>query len=240
MVSGVGAEFVVAAADVLDERVTADHDCCSPIAFAATHRAQAGLEPAVVVLDAVIGVLLGVVARVGDQFLDHRDQRRGFVGDDLHGPKMSPERGFEEAPSGRGVASRRDEDVDDLAVLVDRPIHVTPDTSDLDIGLVDEPAVPDHMATRSRSFDQTRRETLHPPKDADMVDLDTALREEFLGIAVGQPVAQIPAHRHQDHLAREAEASERRQLRHGRRKMATTFHLATLAATMRSVNATVH
>ena len=188
MVSGVGAEFVVAAADVLDERVTADHDCCSPIAFEATHRSQAGLEPAVVALDAVVGVLLGVVARVGDQFLDHRDQRRGFVGDDLCGPRMGPERRFEEAPSCWSVASRRDEDVDDLAVLVERPVHVAPDAGDLDVGLVDEPSVPHHMAAGSRGLDEQRREMLNPPIDGDVVDIDAAFREEFFDVGECQIV----------------------------------------------------
>ena len=97
-------------------------------------------------------------------------------------------------------------------MLVDRPIHVAPDTSDLDVGLIDEPAVPDHMATRSRGFDHKRREMLHPPKDRDVVDLHAALREEFFDVAVGQPVAQVPPHRQQNHFGRKPEASKRRQL----------------------------
>jgi hypothetical protein len=43
VVSGVGAEFVVAAPHVLDRRVTAYDDSGSPIAFEATHRSQAAL-----------------------------------------------------------------------------------------------------------------------------------------------------------------------------------------------------
>jgi hypothetical protein len=49
---------------------------------------------------------------------------------------------------------------------------------------------------------QQRREPLHPPVDRDVVDLDPSLGEEFLDVAVGQPVAQVPAHRHHDHLGR--------------------------------------
>jgi hypothetical protein len=39
-----------------------------------------------------------------------------------------------------------------------------------------------------------------------MVDVDAAFGEQFLDIAVRQAVAQVPAHRHHDHLGRETEA----------------------------------
>ncbi len=41
-----------------------------------------------------------------------------------------------------------------------------------------------------------------------MVDLDAALGEQLLDVAVGQPKAQVPAHRQDDDLRREAEADE--------------------------------
>jgi hypothetical protein len=40
-----------------------------------------------------------------------------------------------------------------------------------------------------------------------MVDLDAAFSEQFFDVAVGQAIAQIPAHRDRDHLAREVLAS---------------------------------
>jgi hypothetical protein len=43
-----------------------------------------------------------------------------------------------------------------------------------------------------------------------MVDLDAALGEQLLDIAVGQPEAQVPADRDDDNVGREAEAGERR------------------------------
>jgi hypothetical protein len=36
-----------------------------------------------------------------------------------------------------------------------------------------------------------------------VVDLDAVLGQQLLDIAVGQPVAQVPAHRDRDHLSRE-------------------------------------
>ena len=43
----------------------------------------------------------------------------------------------------------------------------------------------------------------------DVADLDAAFGEEF-EVAVGQSVAQAPAHRHHDHLGREPESAARR------------------------------
>jgi hypothetical protein len=43
-----------------------------------------------------------------------------------------------------------------------------------------------------------------------VIDLDAAFGEEFLDVAVGQSVAQAPAHRYHDHVGREPESGERR------------------------------
>ena len=50
-VDHVNAEFVVAAPQVLDERVPADHDAGRPIGLQAAHRSQPGLQSSVVPLD---------------------------------------------------------------------------------------------------------------------------------------------------------------------------------------------
>jgi hypothetical protein len=50
------------------------------------------------------------------------------------------------------------------------------------------------------SLNELGCEGLHPPVDRDVIDLDAALGEQFLDVAVGQAVAQIPAHRDRDHL----------------------------------------
>jgi hypothetical protein len=46
-----------------------------------------------------------------------------------------------------------------------------------------------------------------------MIDRDAAFGEQFLNVAIGQAVAQVPAHRHHDHLGREPEPCERRTRR---------------------------
>ncbi len=80
-----------------------------------------------------------------------------------------------------------------MAVLVYSAVHVAPFASDLDIVLVDEPAATDCMPTRPRSINQQRREALHPSVDGDVIDLDTALGQEFLDVEVGQAVSQMGA-----------------------------------------------
>jgi len=124
--------------------------------------------------------------------------------------------GGEERARGGDVSSLRDVHVDHLTMLVDRPVHVGPDPTDLDVGLVDEPAVPGQVPTRPGRLDHQRREPLHPPIERHVVDLDATLGEKLFKVTVGQPVPQVPAHRQQDHLGRETEASEPRRHRHRR------------------------
>jgi hypothetical protein len=49
-----------------------------------------------------------------------------------------------------------------------------------------------------------------------VADLDTALDERLLDVAVGQAVAQVSADRDHDHLRRKPEPGERRPRRHPR------------------------
>ena len=72
MRSGIASEFVVASADVLHERVTADDHAGGVVAFEAAHWAESGLEAAVVSFDPVVRVLGGVMERDRDEFIDHR------------------------------------------------------------------------------------------------------------------------------------------------------------------------
>ena len=64
---------------------------------------------------------------------------------------------------------------------------------------------------RAGRIDELGREGLHPPVDRDVIDLDAAFGQQFLDVAVGQSVAQVPAHRDRDRLPREAVARRRRR-----------------------------
>ncbi len=51
------------------------------------------------------------------------------------------QRSVEEPLGAIGVAAGGDQHVDDLTVLVDGPVHVSPGALDPDVGFVDEPAI---------------------------------------------------------------------------------------------------
>src|SRR5680860_399491 len=202
------------------------------------HRSQPGLEPAVVAFDPVVLVMAGAMPRGRNQVLDHVGQCRWPVGDDLARVTVNSQGSGEEPTRGGDVSALRHVHVDHLAMLVDRPVDVGPDPGDLDVGLVDEPPIPGQVPDRPGRVDQQRREPLHPPIEGHVVDLDATLGEKLFEVPVGQPVTEVPAHRQQDHLGRESEASEPRGHPHRRFRTASALHRATLTATVRSVNAT--
>jgi len=70
--------------------------------------------------------------------------------------------------------------------------------------------VPVEVTTdRAPAYDELEREPLDPAVDRDVLYIDPTLGEQFLNIAVGQAVPQVPPHCHRDHLAGETESSER-------------------------------
>jgi hypothetical protein len=112
-------------------------------------------------------------------------------------------------------------------------VHVPPHSGNLEIGLINEPAIPDTVATRSSCFDEFWCEALYPPVDGDVIDLDTAFSKEFLDIAVGQPLSEVPTHSQQNHLGWKPVPGERSGF-----SGVTAIHPHTLAASTKSVNAT--
>jgi hypothetical protein len=53
-----------------------------------------------------------------------------------------------------GLAAFGYEDVDDLTVLIDRPVQIGPATGDLDMRLVNPPSMPDRATCRAGGVDQ--------------------------------------------------------------------------------------
>ena len=134
---------------------------------------------AVIGFSPVVRVPLDVVPGRRNQPLDHCWVDGGSVGDHLAGSA--------------------------LPVLVDRPVDVAPHPVDLDVALVDEPAVARRVTAEPRGVGQQRGEPLYPPEDGDVVDLDSAFDQQLLRVPVRQAVAQVPADRDHDHLSREPE-----------------------------------
>jgi hypothetical protein len=86
----------------------------------------------VVSLDGIVRVLLDVMPRRRHQLLEHGRVDRRSVSDGLdRRHHQHPQRPSEEATGRLGVPADREQHVDDLPVLVDRPIDVAPDTVDL-------------------------------------------------------------------------------------------------------------
>ena len=210
----VGGDLVVAAAQVLHERVPGGEDPQPGHGLDPAHRAQPPFQLRVVGLDPVVGVPLDVVPGRRPQLVE--DPRVGGcpVGDDLGRRHTGGGPGPLEEPAGRlAVPPRGRVHVDDLPELVDRPVQVHPPAGDLHVGLVDVPAVADPVPGEPGRVGQQRREPLHPPVHGDVVDVDAALGQQLLDVPVGQAEPQIPAHRQHDHLRREPEPGERRASR---------------------------
>src|ERR687894_1116890 len=150
---------------------------------------------------------------------------RGLVGGDLH---RDDSRGGqcpgEETPSRGTISPCGYVHVDDLPELVDRPVDVAPATRHFDVGLVDPPAVADPVPARACRLCEQRCEALHPAEDADVIHRDATLCQQLLHIAVGEAVAQVPPHRHQDYIRRKPETSKARSW--GWHSNTTTHHLS--------------
>jgi hypothetical protein len=116
-------------------------------------------------------------------FFQHHRIGRRQIGHNLARHDLGRADGpLKEPPCSGSVPPWRDEHVNDLAELVDRT--VAPSTGDLHVGLIHLPAISDPMAAGPGGLSEQRREPLHPPVDGDVVDLDAALGEQLLGIAV--------------------------------------------------------
>jgi hypothetical protein len=143
----------------------------------------------------------------------------------------------EEGTRGGDVATLRDVHVDHLALLVDRPVDVGPDPGDLDVGLVDEPAVPGQVPDRPGRVNQQRCEPLRPPIEGTWSTsmARSARRSSMSGgtTRTGGTVASPTGS-----PRREAESSEARGHPHGRSRTASALHRATLTATVRCLNET--
>jgi hypothetical protein len=169
--AGFDPEFVVTSPEVLWERVTVHDHAGSVVAFESPHRAQPGLEAALVGLDPIVRVPARVVERGRDEVIDDRAQRPGSIGYHLSRDAVTGERSDKESASGTELAARGDKHVDDLAVLIDGAVDVASPTRDLHRGCVHVPPITEGVATRPRRVDQQRGEALHPPVHGDVIDL---------------------------------------------------------------------
>jgi hypothetical protein len=102
-------------------------------ALESAHRAQSGFEPAVIGFDDIVRVLLEDVPCGRHELVDDPRVDRCPVGGDLDRSGPESQRAGEERPGGRTVAALGQQDVDDLAVLIDRAIEISPAAGDLGV-----------------------------------------------------------------------------------------------------------
>ena len=85
--------------------------------------------------------------------------------------------------------------------------------SDLQVGLIDMPAISHDVRSSPSGLRELRREPLDPPVDAHVIDLDAAFGQELLHVSVGKTEPQVPPDRQGDDLGREAIPGEGRARR---------------------------
>ena len=102
----------------------------------------------------------------------------------------------------------RQQDVDDLAMLVNGPVEIGPCASNLQVCLVGKPPVTGSMTARPCSLDELGGEPLHPPVDSDVIGGDAALGQQLLNAPVEQPIPQVPPDRERDPARRPRAAQQ--------------------------------
>ena len=167
-------QLVVPAQNVLDQACPAITTLALRSYFEPSHRPQPRLQPAVVGLDPVVGVLLGSMPRCRQQLLQHdRVGRRPICGH-LNGHHVGRADGLLKEPtSSLGVApTATNTSITYPNWSIARSTYRHWPATSPKLGLVHEPAVTDGVPARSGRPGQQRREPLHPPVDRHVVDLD--------------------------------------------------------------------
>jgi hypothetical protein len=109
----------------------------------------------------IIRVLLEGVQRRGDQLVQYPRVDRGAVSRDLDRDRARTQRPGKEAPGSRQIPPGRQQDVDDMAMLIDCPVEISPLTGNLQVRLVDEPPVTGDVAARAASMNSGVKRCTH-------------------------------------------------------------------------------
>ena len=123
---GLGAEFVVTAAHILDERVTFDDDARCAVALQPARPPQPPLQPSMVGFDTIVRVLDRRVQRPRSEFTDCLRQHCGPIGDHLPGLTVITDHSRKEPSRSNSVAPLRHQHVNDLAIVIDGAVDATP------------------------------------------------------------------------------------------------------------------
>src|ERR1019366_3540156 len=94
-----------------------------------------------------------------------------------------------------GVTKRRQQEINGGSPGIDGPVQVAPATLHTDVGFVDSPRLVCRLEMLSQSLLQFRAVILHPAPDRGVIDIETALLQQFLNIAQRKRIAKIPPDR---------------------------------------------
>jgi hypothetical protein len=126
----------------------------------------------------IVRISLHNVTRQRQQLIEYPRIGRRPISVDLGRTWTVSEGVGKELASGRQIPLLGDQHVDDLPILVNRPIQIYPATGDFDISLVDIPPITRRVPTGPGRINQQRGKPLHPPIDSDMSQ-DTFIHHEM-------------------------------------------------------------
>jgi hypothetical protein len=106
----------------------------------------------------------------------------GPVGGDLGRLAMGAEHRGEEHRRSPAVTFLGHEHVDDLPILIDGPVDVSPRAGDPHVRLIDEPVTPYAVAAWPSRVDEQCRKSLDPSEEGHVVDLDAALSKQLFQV----------------------------------------------------------
>ncbi len=135
---------------------------------------------------------------------NHRAVETGFIGVDDPRLRMRwiAESHTEQGFGRRGIAQRREQEVDSGTGGIDGAVQVTATALDSNICLINAPGVVRRLEMTPQPLFQFGAVTSHPTLDRRVIRLQAALGEQFFDIAQRQQVAKIPAHGAKNQLRR--------------------------------------
>lgn len=80
--------------------------------------------------------------------------------------------------------------------MVDRPVRVSSDAGDFDVGLIYAPPGLQPLDGTAERVGQQRCEALHSAEQCDVIAMTPRVGEQVFDVAVPQSVAEVPSHRH--------------------------------------------
>ena len=94
------------------------------------------------------------------------------------------------------------QDINGVAVAIDRPVQVLSLAADLRVGLVHSPASTDQVLAPTKHSRQHRQHLDRPAVQRGVIDKDAALGHQLLDVAKAQRVGRLQPHAHQHHFQR--------------------------------------